>query len=73
MTKAAYCECNEVLFQERNLPTKIRGFSFHDDEGRYIVVLNSRTGILQNRITADHELNHIMRGDNDAADFIEYA
>lgn len=73
MTEDVYCECNEVIFQERELPTKVRGFSYHDDEGRFIVVLNTRLGILMNRKTAAHELRHIMRGEHDDATFIEYA
>lgn len=72
MTEATYCECNDVIFQERELPMKIRGFSYHDEEGRFIVVLNTRLGIMQNRKTADHELRHIMRGDHVNNDFIEY-
>lgn len=72
MTEDEYCESNEILFQERELPTKIRGFSYHDDEGRFIVVINTRLGILQNRKTAAHELRHIMRGDHYDRSYIEY-
>lgn len=73
MTTEMFCECNQVTFQERELPTKIKGFSYHDDEGRFIVVLNTRLGILMNRQTADHELRHIMRGENEDKTYIEYA
>lgn len=72
MTKESYCECNEVIFQERELPYKIRGFSYHDDEGRFIVVLNSRLGILMNRKTAGHELRHIMRNEHENKNYLEY-
>ena len=72
MTNCDFCESNNILFQERELPTKIKGFSYHDDEGRFIVVLNTRLGIMQNRKTADHELRHIMKGEHDNPNYIEY-
>lgn len=72
MTEDVYCECNDVIFQERDLPTKIKGFSYHDDEGRFIVVVNTKLGILQNKKTAAHELRHIMRDDNYDYSYIEY-
>lgn len=73
MNEETFCESNDIIFRELELPTSIHGFSFHDDEGRFIVVLNSRLGILKNRETAAHELRHIMRGDHENKSFIEYA
>lgn len=72
MTNFDFCESNNILFQERELPTKIKGFSYHDDEGRFIVVVNTKLGILQNKKTAAHELRHIMRGENNNESYIEY-
>ena len=72
MTKADYIEMEEITFQSRNLPTKIKGFSYHDDEGRYVVVINSRLDIRTNKSTADHELRHIKRGDHMNTLYYEY-
>lgn len=72
MTNFDFCESNNILFQERELPTKIKGFSYHDNEGRFIVVVNSKLGIIQNRKTAEHELQHIMSGENENKTYIEY-
>lgn len=72
MTLNAFCEYNEIMFQERNLPTKIKGFSYHDDEGRFIVVLNTKLGILKNKDTTKHELLHILRDDHYNPGFMEY-
>lgn len=72
MTNAEYVEENGIIFQPRNLPTTIRGFSYHDDEGRYIVVINSRLDVRTNKSTADHELRHIKRGDHSNMLYYEY-
>lgn len=72
MNEETFCESNDIIFRELELPTSIHGFSFHDDEGRFIVVLNTKLGIMQNRKTADHELQHIMRGENENKSYIEY-
>lgn len=72
MTDADYVEMNEITFQPRNLPTKIRGFSYHDDEGRFVVVINSRLDRSTNESTAAHELRHIKRGDHGNRTYQEY-
>lgn len=72
MTEESYCESNDIIFRELELPTTVHGFSFHDDEGRFVVVLNTRLGIIQNRQTAAHELRHIMRCENENKSYIEY-
>lgn len=72
MTEETFCESNDIIFREMELPTTVHGFSFYDDEGRFVVVLNTRSGILKNRETAAHELRHIMRGDNANTAYIEY-
>ena len=72
MTKAEFVSENNITFQVRNLPVRIHGFTYHDDEGHYFVVLNSRLGSTMNKRTAKHELRHIMRGDTDNIKYVEY-
>lgn len=72
MKLSEYIASNEITFQQRDLPVGIRGFTYHDDEGRYIVVLNSRLGIMMNRRTADHEMLHILRNDSTNLNYKEY-
>ena len=72
MNQADYIAMNEVTTQLRDLPVRIHGFTYHDDEGRYIVVINSRLGFMMNRNTMDHELMHIMRDDCSNPDYREY-
>lgn len=73
MTKADYVEMNEITFHPENLPTRIKGFSYHDEEGRYIVVYNARLDHGHNLETSDHELRHIKRGDHWDQTYHEYA
>ena len=73
MTLAEYCDYNEVLTQVRDLPTRIKGFSYHDEDGRYIVVLNARLPIEMIHASADHELRHIIEGEHDDCLYREYA
>ena len=72
MTKAEFCEANEIITQVRDLPTRVKGFSYHDEDGRYIVVLNARLPSATRHASADHELRHIMRGDHENRGFVEY-
>ena len=46
-----------------NLPTSIRGFVFHDDDGEPVIVVNARLTHEQNQRTYKHEKKHIQRGD----------
>lgn len=55
-----------------DLPTSIRGFCFHDDDGETFVVLNSRLTREANQRTYFHEQNHIFCGDLDNQDYNEY-
>lgn len=55
-----------------DLPTSIRGFCFHDDDGEEYVVLNSRLTWEQNRITYDHEQKHIEYGEMYDQTYDEY-
>lgn len=55
-----------------DLPTSIRGFCFHDDDGEEYIVLNSRLTREANRQTFDHEQGHILRDDMNNPDYKEY-
>ena len=55
-----------------NLPTTVRGFCFHDDDGEAFVVVNARLTREQNRRTYDHEKKHIDRGDMYEPTYNEY-
>ena len=55
-----------------DLPTTVRGFCYHDNEGEEFIVLNSRLTREANRKTYDHEQKHIERGDLYEPTYIEY-
>ena len=61
---------NTVILQD--LPTSVRGFCYHDDEGEEYVVVNARLTREQNRKTYDHERDHIARGDMYEPTYHEY-
>ena len=55
-----------------DLPTSIRGFCYHDDDGKEYIVLNARLTREANLKTYEHEMRHIRRGDLDNPDYLEY-
>lgn len=55
-----------------NLPTSVKGFCFHDNDGEAFIVLNARLTWEQNRRTYDHEKRHIERGDMFNESYHEY-
>ena len=55
-----------------DLPTSVRGFCYHDDNGEEFIILNSRLSWEQNRKTYDHEKKHIDRGDMYEPTYNEY-
>jgi len=55
-----------------DLPTSIRGFCYHDDNGEEFVVLNSRLTRKQNMETYRHEQEHLRHGDMFNENYIEY-
>lgn len=55
-----------------NLPTKIRGFCYHDNDGEAFVVLNARHTRETNRKTWKHEKGHIDRDEMFNDDYHEY-
>lgn len=61
-----------MIIRLMNLPTSVRGFVYHDDDGELYIVLNSRLSHEQNLSTYVHELKHIRRGDLDNPNYHEY-
>lgn len=61
-----------MIIRLMNLPTSVRGFVYHDDDGELYIVLNSRLSHEQNISTYVHELKHISRGDLDDPNYHEY-
>ena len=55
-----------------NLPTTVRGFCYHDDDGEAFIVLNARLTREMNQRTWLHECRHIRRGDLDNITYREY-
>lgn len=55
-----------------DLPTSVRGFCFHDDDGEPYIVLNARLTREQNRITYLHERRHIDSDELYDPDYEEY-
>ena len=62
-------ERNAVLV---NLPTSVRGFVCLGKDGEPVIIVNARLTRAQNRITFDHERNHIANGDMGNTEFHEY-
>jgi hypothetical protein len=60
----------KVILQD--LPTSVRGFCYHDDDGEEFVILNSRLTREQNMTTYDHERKHLIRGDMYESNYNEY-
>ena len=60
----------KVILQD--LPTTVRGFCYHDDDGEEFVVLNSRLTREQNLTTYKHEQKHLAQGDMYEPDYNEY-
>jgi hypothetical protein len=60
----------KVILQD--LPTSVRGFCYHDNDGEEYVVLNSRLTREQNRRTYDHERGHLDRGEMYEPTYNEY-
>ena len=65
-------EYDECMIRLMNLPVKIRGFCYHDDDGRAFVILNARLTRELNQGSCLHELQHIERGDMYNETYREY-
>lgn len=66
-----------IMTEERpaildDLPTSVKGFCYHDNDGEAFIVVNARHTREQNRRTYDHEKCHIDRGDMFNEDYHEY-
>ena len=61
-----------MIIRLADLPTSVRGFVYHDDDGEIYIVLNSRLSHEQNLSTYVHELKHVQRGELDNMNYHEY-
>lgn len=55
-----------------DLPTTVRGFVYHDNNGEYYIVVNARLTREANRRTWIHEKRHIRCGDLENTCYHEY-
>ena len=55
-----------------DLPTSIRGFCYHDDDGEEYIILNSRLTREANKVTFMHESRHVENGEMYDSAYIEY-
>jgi len=55
-----------------DLPTHIRGFVVLGSDYSPCIIINSRMTIEQQKITWQHEMNHIINGDLDNDEYVEY-
>lgn len=67
--KDEYDTCTVRL---ENLPTEIKGFCYHDDDGNDYIILNARLPREMNTDSYYHELTHIQRGDMYNMNYHEY-
>lgn len=63
---------NEEHVRLMDLPTTVRGFCYHDDDGEEFIILNSRLTLEQNIKTLKHEQEHLERGDMYNESYNEY-
>ena len=63
---------DEPITRLENLPTTVKGFCYHDDDGETFVILNARLTHEANMASYDHELEHIWREDLCNEDYDEY-
>lgn len=55
-----------------DLPTSVRGFCYHDNNGEEFIILNSRLTREMNKKSYDHEMEHIDNGDMYNPNYKEY-
>lgn len=63
---------NERHVKLMDLPTSVRGYCYHDDDGEEYIILNARLTREANQKSFRHELEHIKRGDMYDMDYHEY-
>lgn len=55
-----------------DLPTTIKGFVYIDSTYSHVIVLNARMTHEIQKQTYDHEMNHIIHGDQTDITYMEY-
>ena len=55
-----------------NLPTTVRGFVTLGSDYSPIIIINARMTAEQQKKTYQHELDHILSGQFDDDDYVEY-
>lgn len=69
----AYISINNVTVRcTYELPKRIRGFTYHDDDGHEFIMINGNLSPEAQRETLKHEVNHLMRGDMYNPEYKEY-
>ena len=63
---------NERHVKLMDLPTSVRGYCYHDDDGEEYIILNARLTREANQKSFRHEMEHIERGDMYDMDYHEY-
>ena len=63
---------NERHVKLMDLPTSVRGYCYHDDDGEEYIILNARLTREANMKTYKHERRHILRGELYNPDYHEY-
>lgn len=63
---------SDVPARLMDLPTSVKGFCYHDDDGEPYIILNSRLTREQNRITYQHERRHVEAGEMYDLGYNEY-
>lgn len=52
-----------VFIREADLPMSIRGFIMPDADGNYNIYINNKLSDERRKLTIEHELKHLSRGD----------
>lgn len=63
---------DDVRILYLDLPYRIHGFCFHDDDMNPCIVINARDCWTRQQQTIRHELEHVRRGDMFDKDYKEY-
>lgn len=67
-----YISSGEARTVLQNLPTTVRGFVVHGMDDYKLIVLNARLTRELNQRTSLHEADHILSGELDDPDYMEY-
>ena len=72
MKNSEFIRKENITVRVLDLPTTIRGFCWHDENGQEFIAVNARLTREQNKKTMKHELKHIKAGDMFNPNFNEY-